>query len=360
MPAEDALRGWFARGLRLVTRQEYKPTIADDALRQATNSTLDDVVAPPACGPLLRELDNTFTQPHPAALPNNRLRLVVLPPGDQTNIVEVWASRNGHQIVPPPDRRTILQRQPEIDLNSREDQILVVSDLDRWFLRHHHGLELIRRLLSAIDRCERQCLIACSSWAWAFLRKAIDADATLPVGVTFKAFDGQRLQTWFSDLAKQDDAHPIEFKLAKSGKTVLTTKDEQVSRDYFDRLAAHSLGIPWVAWRIWRQSLRVRNEHDANHTEMKTLWLEEFEPLKLPLHHRPAALLLLQALLIHGSLTLDQLQLVLPMEGECHLISVLIRGGFVVRDGDQLRCSPVAYPAIRGDLASAGFPLDEL
>ncbi len=30
----------------------------------------------------------------------------------------------------------------------------------------------------------------------------------------------------------------------------------ELKSDYLKKLAAHSLGIPWVAWHLWRRSLR--------------------------------------------------------------------------------------------------------
>lgn len=59
MPAQETLRRWAGRGQGLL-RNGDKPLIADDQLRKTTRYLLDEVVAPPACGPLERELDKTI------------------------------------------------------------------------------------------------------------------------------------------------------------------------------------------------------------------------------------------------------------------------------------------------------------
>ncbi len=88
-----------------------------------------------------------------------------------------------------------------------------------------------------------------------------------------------------------------------------------------------------------------------------TLWVFSAHKFNLPEEHRQTALLVLQALLIHGSLTAE-LRLVLPAVGGTFIVAALIAAGFDERDA--MRCRPAAYPAARAELFAAGFPMDRL
>lgn len=78
----------------------------------------------------------------------------------------------------------------------------------------------------------------------------------------------------------------------------------------------------------------------------------------LPAGHEQMALLTLQALLIHGVLTLRQLRLVLPVQEDAGLLPALVHAGYLTRDGEHFACAPAAYPATRSALAAAGFSID--
>ena len=87
MPAEELFRRYLGRIIALVRREEPKPFIAADQLQKATADRLDEVVAPPACGPILTELERTidlWRAEHPAT---SHVKLIVLPPCDQNDVV---------------------------------------------------------------------------------------------------------------------------------------------------------------------------------------------------------------------------------------------------------------------------------
>ena len=399
MPAEDALRGLLTRARQLLKRGEDPPLIAEDRLQRASGDDLDAVAPPPACGPLQRELDAALgdwagDRPAPGAA---RVQLLILPPGDggglagDEGVLAAWAGRRGLARLAPPDRAAVAAgRGAECtDLSALDEPAgagpLVVPRLERWFLRRHDGLGAVRDLLDGIDRSGRRCLVGCNSWAWAFLCKAVDANLTLPQGRTFAAFDAARLRAWFRELAARGEVDPATFRLSATGRT-LFADDGAAADDYYRTLAAHSLGVPWVAWHQWRRSLRSEKEaaEDAEHAaqngdavnvdsgdgripdadppppERRTLWVAALEEFTLPARHQPGALLILQALLIHGPLTEDELRGVIPAVRGAGLVSALISAGFVRRRGETLTIAPAAYPAIRAGLSAAGFPVDKL
>ena len=215
-------------------------------------------------------------------------------------------------------------------------------------------------------------VIGCNSFAWAFLRKAVSADLALPDAVTFLAFDEMRLHRWFGQLATSEATGSVRFRRSQSGVNVLELGDDGTPKDdYLRVLAGRSLGIPWVAWHMWRRSLRSGDEQEpaedakavlsSDEEEVpseQTLWVAALDEYVLPGKNEQSALLVLQALLIHGALSASQLRLVLPLVGESNIVSVLIKAGFVARDGDLFTCRPAAYPAIRAGLSSAGLPPD--
>ncbi len=375
-PAEEAARRLLRRLRKTFARGDEPPTMARDRLQRATLEKLDEVVAPPASGPLVRELGLTVADWIADPAPKSWLRLVVLPPCDDTRLVETWARDNGHQVLLPPDRAALTGGAPPRlpDLPGLDGQgVLVIPQLERWFVRHRNGLSHVRALLAGLDRLQRHCLIGCNSWAWAFLSKAANADAILPTGLTFQAFDAQRLQRWFTQLAQGDAATDVTFRLSGSGEDVLETdEDGALKSDFFKKLAARSLGIPWVAWYLWRTGLRSEQEPDERDPDAETaagsddltLWIAPFQEFTLPPQREQLSLLILQALLLHGPMTQEEMGHVLPATSDLSVLPALVRADFIARrraeEGDQFSCRAAAYPAIRSELSGAGYPMDRL
>jgi len=370
LPAADTLQLLGERLRLLFSKPDDKPFIADDRLHRSTLKMLDEVVAPPACGPLLEELQATLEGWVTQREPLSWLKLIVLPPGDENGVVETWASAQGHEILPPPDRSDLISA-AGVELPKLTDEgVLVIPQLERWFLRHRNGLHAVRQLLAELDVTKRHCLVSCNSWAWAFLCKAVGADLILPDALTFEAYDAERLHGWFSQLSEASTHTDLRFRLTQNGEDVMMLKGEDKdAHEYFTRLAARSLGIPWVAWRLWRRSLRSSSDDDEADSEVKavaqddghTLWVSALEEFSLPGGaHNEAALLVLHAILIHGAITLEELRAVLPLVGESNILSALISAGLVERKDRQVTCFPAAYPAIRSGLATAGFSMDKL
>lgn len=372
MPAQELLRTLIGRVQALLVRHNPKPFIADDRLKKTTMDTLDQVVAPPACGPLLAELDRTVAAWIGERPVVSTIKVMVIPPCDENAVLETWARQEGHPILDPPRRDDLIQI-PKVALPMLDgDGLIVVPRLEDWFIRHRNGLQTVRDLLAALDGSGRQVVIGCNSFAWAFLRKAVNVDLALPDAVTFLAFDEMRLHRWFGQLATSEATGAVRFRRSQSGANVLELGDDGTPKDdYLRVLAGRSLGIPWVAWHMWRRSLRSGDEQDPAEDAMavlssdeeevpgeQTLWVAALDEYVLPGKNEQSALLVLQALLIHGALSASQLRLVLPLVGESNIVSVLMKAGFVARDGDLFTCRPAAYPAIRAGLASAGLPPD--
>ena len=376
IPAEHAVRRLWKlarqhfKNLRQ-TGQEPDPAQSKKKLAPATKKALDEVAGPPACGPLLDEFDDALADwlADPTGLSHY---LVVLPPCDRNHVMAAWAQSRGHAMLNAPPRHRLHETQairfPKDE--GEDDALLVIPRLEDWFLRHRNGLASVRALFAELAESRRRCLIGCNSWAWAFLVKSAGAALVLPQPMSFAPFDALRLQQWFSELAAQEAGGQVVFRLAGSGVDVLQKKDDgQLGNNYLEQLASRSHGIPWVAWQQWRQSLRTSIDTEeppipATENDSRTLWITDAEEtllqLPLPLDDQESGLLVLHALLMHGSLSAAELAAVLPVPAGTGVISALLRADFIQKHGNLLAPQAGAYPAIRSVLKAAGFPLGKV
>jgi hypothetical protein len=395
MPTQHAIRRlWHLARLRLQPHAD-DPIRPGDGLQAPALKLLDDLAGPPAFGSLIDELEAAVQGWHKESQGAPWLRLVVLPPCDTEDLVSTWAAAHHHPLLPAPARASLQNPLGTVDLKNAPggpDELLVLPRLEDWFLRRRDGLATIRSLLEALSRLERPCLVGCNSWAWAFVAKAVGATLVLPSPVTFAPLDAAHLRNWFIDLAKgeeiarsadpgamnpsestdtpDDDRPPVVFRMASSGANVLGDDQDGGHDSFLRQLASLSLGTPWVAWHLWRESLRTASDTNelsdkvkkATEGDARTLWVTQVPEFKLPADHEQASLLVLQALLMHGSLTEPELRSVLPMLEEPGMVAALQSAGFVERCGDdgQLRVRPAAYPAVRTALKADGYPVGEL
>jgi hypothetical protein len=234
--------------------------------------------------------------------------------------------------------------------------LVVIPQLERWFLRHQDGMCHVRKLLRQAARAERHCVIGCNSWAWQFLDNAVGAGRLLPLGLAPNAFDANRLRTWLMDLAEQDGEAGHVFRMIETGGVI--------ANDFFAKLAARSLGIPWVAWQLWRRALRIGPGQEEislqKFPDEKTLWVSKLEEFKLPNDDVDAALLSLHALLIHDGLTAEELDAVTPSVDAANVLPSLIAADVIEIVQGRYQCIAAAYPAIRSQLIDAGFSRDKL
>lgn len=372
-PTIDAFQDLWTRTRTLFRSRRNGPIIPGDRLQRSTSDMLEEIASPPACGPLVGELQATLADWLAEPQPLIRNRLIVMPPGDRDGVLRSWAESHQHTLLEAPAREDLLDN-PDQAIGSLDGEgVLVIPALEQWFMRHRSGLGVARSLLMRLDDLDRHVVVGCNSWAWQFLVRVLQADNVLGPPLTFQAFDARRLRDWFSEIAVSERLGPVEFVDTTTGQEVLAAEDNDDEHDLLVTLAARSRGVPWIAWQLWRRSLRDRamadNEDDtelsaaaqgATRNDRLTLWVTAPEVLTLPDADQTDTLLILQALLIHGALPPVQLSQVLPMVGDSNRLSALLTAGIVERDGAQLYCAPAAYSTIRNGLATAGFPIASL
>lgn len=378
MPTRDTLQMFVTRMRKLLRRTPDQPMITDERLQLSSLEILDAAAAPPACGPLIDELQATLADWVEDTQASQYVQFVVMPPGDRNSVVAAWAERHGHHRVDAPSRHELISSKViEPPLLSPDDGVLVIPALEDWFVRHRRGLRLIRALLAHIAQLDRKLVVGCNSWAWQYLVRAVRANIAFPEPITFQAFDAARLRAWFREISTDGNGQPIQFLDADTGDDILALEDDDKPHPRLVSLAARSLGVPWIAWRLWRHSLRhrIENASDANsgddapkptieraeNEDAHTLWVTSPEEFSLPARSTDDSLVVLHALLIHGVMQKNELALILPFAGCDNVLMALVRGGLVERDEEgRLACAPEAYPAIRSALTTAGFPIAEI
>lgn len=362
LPAEEKVGSFVARVKAMFIARTGQNVIATERLETPSLKRLDDAAEPPACAPLLDDLDRAMKQwlSQPAA--PGTLLAVVTPPSERGDVVGTWASGAGLQTLRAPHART-----GELDLAAIAsldgDAPLVVPKLERWFLRTPEGLKRMRQLLALLSE-RRQVLIGCNSFAWAYLAKAIRIDLVAPGPFTFRPFDGAMMEQWLVGLAKSELDGGAAFRIADSGTYLLREGAEEETRHFFETLAGRSLGMPGIAWHMWRDMLRLddtneksggsQGEHSA---KREIFWIAAMDELVLPGDYPRELLFALHALCLHGALTPKQLIAAVPDNSGVAMIPALRGSKLIGFANGELAIRPEAYPAVRAGLLSSGFPV---
>ena len=361
---------WFktiATRVRAIFRSDDKAFIADDRLKQATLKRLDQAVAPPACGPVIAELDVSIGEWLDQPPTAERIKAIVLPPCEDNDVIGAWARGAGHRIVTCDGAGDIRAALAMLDtIEDDPASLLVIPRLERWYLRRLDGLAGIRALMAILAVRRQRTVIGCNAWTWAYLSKAVGIDMLVGTPLCFAPFDAERLRDWFGELARDDMTRGVRFRHTNDGSDILTDDAaDRKSLDFFRTLAGQSRGIPWVAWHMWRRMLRAdegkgKVGEDAGGGRNETLWIVALEDLVLPGDRPRETLLILHALLLHGEMSTADLRAVLPIVGDSVVPAALVMSGFVQREGDRLSIRPEAYPAVRSGLETAGMSLGVL
>ena len=370
-PAISQAEAWVDVIRQKILQARSKLAVTEDHLSRTDLSTLREFIAEPVCRPLLDSLNNRYGN---AGQSKSFLELLIIPPCDSAGIIANWARQHNYDVLEPPSREALCAKlSPELPTLDGEG-LLVIPQLEYWFMRHFRGLRHVRELLKSIRQCNRPVLVSCNSWCWRFLSHVVDADLILPDPVTFEAFDAHRLRDWLHELSTRDGTDAVRFLDVRNSRDIMEDEDGDISERFTD-LADLSLGIPWVAWQIWRRCLRTVDEREAEEaddnegdsespstekpatrSDIKTLWITSNPSPLIPLGHESESHRLLHALLIHDSLSVEELADVLPSVGESYITPALIRAGFVEVSDDQLRVRASAYPAVRSGLSGASIP----
>jgi hypothetical protein len=318
--------------------------------------------------------------------------LVCQPYCDHAAIIEHWAARHRACVLQAPTASQILSGDNSWlkALPAGSGQPWVLPALERCFLRHANGLDLLRSFLEqALSGELGPGVIGCDSWAFAFVQRIWPLPGS--PALTLQEFDGPALADYFVRSKRiSGSKRYARFLSARSGEPLvpdeeLRETDSDKSQDEREKcvpelrqLAAHCRGNPGVAWHYWRKRLRGEAEHDqkdrttdreggtpAAHVGGQgpddIVWVaQDIETPSLPAETDEDVAFVLHTLLLHRGLTTDLLALLLPTP-RARIASQLLRLqalGLLVREDERWQVAPLAYPTVREFLHARSYLID--
>ncbi len=392
-PAAEIVRGGLKSARRLIRPRADQASVDQGLLSAAPPYLLNRAAPVPDLEQMVTALEDALHNWFFTRDPKASVKVVVGPPGSNVDkTVAALGRRKGWPVYGPPTPGEILAGGNSWLDNLDANGLLpvVIPRLGNCYLRHHNGLALIGRFLDWLESTRRRCLVACDSWAWAYLVKALQIDAMLPPPLTLAPIDGKRLQFWLPTLARSNGGRFL-FREAGSGQPVFmvaTGCDELIRRNtlrgqmeafgewagastFAKQLAAYSRGLPEVAWSWWRECLQVTPEADKaisrgldSEENWYTVWVKPWSQLPLPSVPNSTGTtesIVLHTLLLHSGTTSELLEILLPFSHNqirraLHQLSAdhLAK---VTADGCW-RVTLLAYPAVRQYMENEGYLVD--
>lgn len=226
------------------------PLKTEEELQSIPGALLERIAPTPDGWPAARALDEALATWLDRAPANQPVVFVLDPPhGTHSDILQVWAEIHEWRVLSPPAMDQLLGQAIDwIAGWSADSAPWVLPNLERCYLRHAHGLALVRRLLDqACSGALGRGVIGCDSWAWAFLRRAWPG-ATPPL-LILQSFDQHCLARWFQSFAREAGMGDLIFRQADNGNYVLppptdTQNGSANSSDFLQQLAAYSGEFP--------------------------------------------------------------------------------------------------------------------
>lgn len=292
-----------------------------------------------------------------------------------SEILTTWAEQRKWKVLNPPSTEQILTGDDGwLSGLRRKNTPWVFPALERAYLRHPQGLSVVRGFLDdAFSSQFGRGIIGCDSWAWAFLQHVWHGRR--PTTLTLQAFDQSRLSVHLQRLAAAANVRELRFRQSDNGQYVQPPPDIEAdsgeNSNYLQLLAAHSRGIPGIAWAVWRASLKIAPdeeiadgvETEAGGTQNQTVWVTPWQQFKNPSMPAEAGMdeaFVLHALLLHNGLSPQILQQVLPLSPS-RLMGTLFRleaANLLARNDTTWQVTPLGYPAVRAFMKTSGYLVD--
>lgn len=306
--------------------------------------------------------------------------VIGLPRSGNAAVLRHLAAGPGWRTLDPPAPEQILSQDLKWlgQVSTDKEVPWLLPQLERCYLRHPGGLTLVRRLFAELlsGRLGRG-IIGCDSWAWSYLNYA--ARAHPPNPLVAQALDHERLSRWMRELAAAGTARRLVFRQADNGAYV--TRPSQgtaggegapsAMSDFLKHLATFSLGVPGIAWALWRQALQSRPEDafsgepeiDGSPDSQATVWVLPWEKLKrpsIPADLDSNAILILHSLLLHNGLPSEMLIETLPLSSSrlTQALMLLRDRGLIESGEERWQVTASGYPVVRQFLSREGYLTD--
>lgn len=371
LPARSAATKAWTSTKQFFRREKKEPPPtgrAQSSLCALSQTRLESLFTPIDWNGAATALDIFFDGWHTGCKPDPPVKFVIGQPySGHAEIVSRWGEQHNAVLITPPSSEQILTiGERWLDDLVASEQLWVLPNLEHCFLRHAHGLHIVRRLLAdAESGVLGQGLIGCDSWTWSYLQHI------WPVprhdALTLQAFDGQRLKNLLVSMIRTRRSRNIRFRNAESGNDILTvpTEDDQVHSEII-QLAAHCRGNAGTALHCWRNRLRSEPEDNDDTRTTKepgdiNVWVTTSQPEPAsPSGTEEDSILVLHALLLHGGLPESLLTKLLPLSHNrsmAHLLQ-LQQGGLVHNRQDRWQVSEPAYPTVQAFLRGRAYLTD--
>jgi hypothetical protein len=391
-PVSETARSWL-KILWERVRRSSSPAVPVDVqveLRSVPQDLLDTVAPTPNWNEAAVALDLALKPWFHAEEPDHFTQTIIGPPGSGTRqILVFWGKEKNGLIMDAPDFNQLLRGGEDWlpPLAGNEKGPLIIPCLERFYLRHHNGFLLLRKLLDWLWKFRPRCLIGCNSLAWAYLSETLKIDSVFPSPYVLEAFDATRLQQWLRMLALHSGRDSLIFRQVDDGCYILPS-DEDSSGDqiceekegagkgdsyFLRRLAARSRGIPLIAWATWRHSLNIAMDQGVEEKARKaavedggqTIWVRPWSQLDLPRIPQGVShpeTFLLHAILLHDGLPEEILPHLLPFSAN-EIKKNLLRlstAGLLKEEEGMWRVTLLGYPAVRQYLGDEDYLVDPL
>jgi hypothetical protein len=306
--------------------------------------------------------------------PSKPVVFYVGPPySGREEILRHWAHANKVSVLKDPTPKAILGGGSKWLRDWPKKSPWLLPQLERCFLRHASGLDLVRELLSRMMSGEMgRGIVGCDSWAWAYLQHVLPGRSSFTLSA--RAFDAQRLQQFFGENIFKQNGPGTSFRQADNGAYLFPERrdgnDVDVADGFWRALAARSRGNLGVARAYWQRALRTLPEKELEEQEaalrqakQTTIWVTPWEDMPQPAMPRDAGeneLFVLQSLLLHGGLREDRIAMTLP-SGRASIteaLHFLEEAELAGRTGDRWYVTAYGYPAVRAALQTNDYLCD--
>lgn len=335
-----------------------------------------------AANNLAIHLDPWLADPSPASF----VRAVIGPPGSGVQeVVTRWGKQVSAKLVHPPEFPHILEPTLNFwpDVARDADRVLVIPELERFYLRHADGLDLIRRLAEWLWVNPQRVVVGCSSWAWAYFRRKLQIEAVFKTPIALEPLDADALRAWFcprqqsrylvQTIDKKRVIYPAGVTKTAAGTLIASAAADQESNDHgadiFERIAATSRGIPEIARALWRECL-CEGEAEENEKGSRTV-VDSMTPihvrppqsLVLPTLPKGAATreaIVLHTLLLHAGLPSEILFQVVPFTAleVIATLSTLQEAELIAEHEGVWSVTPLAYYSVRTFVRAESLLID--
>ncbi|MFO8085373.1 MAG: hypothetical protein R6U27_13755 [Desulfobacterales bacterium] len=369
----------FLHILKTTDKKDSKPLVAKDETNAIEETRLNKIIPVPNWKIPAAALDEALKNWMESQKVTDPFKLIIGPPfSGHSEILSTWAKFHNLKVIISPSADQILNQDISYFKQfTQSDSLWVIPDLEKLFLRHTKGLDLVRRLFNGLFTGEMgQGAIGCDTWAWAFLDHVLKA-RFFPVMI-LQAFQVQQMTAFFADVISAGSESHTVFRQTGDGKPVLIpfslpgsdSQTETKTSPWIKEMTDYCRGNPGIALEYWRQSLRTMASKENNEkpikfnddfSDKKTLWVTAWNKLTSPSipndlnrdHTR-----LLYTLLIHGGLSEKLLYRLLPfsIHESINLLRFLESAQIIEKSFEVWRVSPFAFPAVREYLGLEEYP----